>query len=294
MELHQLLYLVAVAEESSFSRAAERVGVAQPSLSQQVKKLEEELGTPLLDRLPRRVVPTAAGERLLEHARRVLAELADARRALADARDGPAAGPLCVGAIPTMAPYLLPDAVRRFSAKFPDVEVTVVEDVTARLGAMLERGELDLAVMSDHDGGPTVHVEPIAAEPLCLLLPAKHKLAAQRAVRWDALAHERFLVLQEMHCLGGQVAQVCQRRKVRPPVVMRGAQLSTIAEMVSAGLGVSVVPAMMAKADRSPTRLTRPFVGEQPTRPICVARSLLRYRTRAARAFEQVLRQRAG
>jgi LysR family hydrogen peroxide-inducible transcriptional activator len=294
MEIHQLQYLVAVAEESSFSRAADRVGVAQPSLSQQIKKLEEELGTPLFDRLPRRVIPTAAGEKLLDHARRVLAELADARRALADARDGVIAGTIVVGAIPTMAPYLLPDAIRHFSAKYPKVEVIVVEDVTARLGTMLEHGELDLAVMSDFDGGPTVHVEPIAEEPLCLMVPARHKLSQHKQVKWEWLTDERFLVLQDMHCLSGQVAHVCQRRKVRPPVVMRGAQLSTIAEMISAGLGVSVVPAMMARGDNCPTRVTRAFAGEQPKRAICIARSILRYRTQAARAFEQVVRQRAG
>jgi LysR family hydrogen peroxide-inducible transcriptional activator len=293
MEVHQLVYLVAVAEEASFSRAAERVGVAQPSLSQQIRKLEDELGTPLFDRLPRRVVPTAAGERLLGHARRVLAELADARRGLADAA-GTVCGSLTVGAIPTIAPYLLPQALRRFAADHPDVRVEVVEDVTARLLAMVERGDLDVAVMSDADGGPTVHVEPIGAEPLHVLLPADHPLAKRKSVPWPLLADERFLALQEMHCLSGQVAHVCQRRQVRPPVVMRGVQLSTLAEMVSAGLGVSVVPAMMARLDACPTRVTRPFATDPPARRICLARSLLRYRTRAARAFEQVVQDLLG
>ena len=283
MEVNQLVYLVAVAEEASFSRAADRLGVAQPSLSQQIKKLEDELGTPLLDRLPRRVVPTAAGERLLGHARRILAELSDAR--------GEAGGTLVVGAIPTIAPYLLPDVIRRFADRHPKVGVEVVEDVTGRLVAMLDRGELDLAVLSTHDGGQTLHCERVGQEELTLLLPAGHPLARGKTVRWDALTGERFLVLQEMHCLSGQVAHVCQQRKLRPEVAMRGAQLATIAEMVSAGLGVSVVPAMMAGRDASATRVTRRFAGEQPTREICLAWSLLRYRTQAAKAFEQVVRE---
>ena len=294
MEIHQLTYLVAVAEEQSFSRAAERVGVAQPSLSQQIRKLEDEVGTPLLDRLPRRVIPTAAGELLLEHARRVLSELADARRRLADVA-GVVAGRVSIGAIPTIAPYLLPDVMKRFATRHPDVQVEVVEDVTARLATLLERGELDVAIMSDFEGGPTIHVEPIATEPLLVLLPAKHPLAERKSIPWPVLAAERVLVLHEMHCLSGQVSQVCQRRKVRPPVVMRGAQLSTIAAMVSAGLGVSMVPAMMAKSDHHPSRVTRPFAGgDEPTRKICIARSLLRYRTHAAKALEQVVRQRVG
>lgn len=290
MEVHQLVYVVAVAEEANFSRAAERVGVAQPSLSQQIKKLEDELGTPLFDRLPRRVVTTAAGEQLLAHARRILAELADARRRMSDAR-GEVAGPLTVGAIPTVAPYLLPDVVRRFADRHPGVQVEVVEDVTARLAAMLDRGELDLAILSTHAGGPALHCERVGEEELVLLLPAGHRLARGKSVRWDALADERFLVLQEMHCLSGQVAHVCQRMRLRPEVAMRGAQLATVAEMVSAGLGVSVVPAMMAGRDRDPTRVTRRFAGEQPTREICLAWSLLRYRTQAAKAFEQQVRE---
>lgn len=291
MEINQLAYLVAIAEEASFSRAAERLGVAQPSISQQVKKLEDELGTPLLDRLPRRVVPTAAGERLLEHARRILAELSDARRRLTDSAET-VSGSLTIGAIPTIAPYLLPDLLKRFSSQYPDVQVDVVEDVTARLATMIEHGELDLAILSTLEGGPTVHVETIGHESLQLLLPKNHRLCKRRNVPWSELVDERFLVLQEMHCLSGQVSHMCQRRKVRPNVVMRGAQLSTIAEMVSAGLGVSVVPAMMVSRDKSASRISLPFAGEEPTRELCVAWSLLRYRTQAARAMEQTIRQR--
>jgi len=291
MEINQLVYLVAIAEEASFSRAAERLGVAQPSISQQVKKLEEEVGTPLLDRLPRRVVPTAAGERLLEHARKILTELSDARRRLADSTDT-VSGALTIGAIPTIAPFLLPDVLKHFAAKYPDVQVDVVEDVTARLASMLEHGDLDLAILSTLDGGPTIHVETIGSESLQLLLPRDHRLSKRRHVPWSDLADERFLVLQEMHCLAGQVSQVCQRRKLRPNVVMRGAQLSTIAEMVSAGLGVSVVPAMMVRHDKGRNRVSLPFAGEEPTREICLAWGLLRYRTQAARAMEQTIRQR--
>lgn len=291
MEINQLVYLVAIVEEASFSRAADRLGVAQPSISQQIKKLEDEVGTPLLDRLPRKVVPTAAGERLLEHARRILAELADARRRLNDSSEN-VSGTLKVGAIPTIAPYLLPDVLKHFSSRFPEVHVDVVEDVTARLASLVEQGELDLAILSNLDGGPTLHVETIGKEPLHLLLPRSHRLVKKKNIPWSELTDERFLVLHEMHCLSGQVSHVCQRRKLRPNVVMRGAQLSTIAEMVSAGLGISVVPEMMARHDKNAARISLPFAGEEPTRDICLAWSLLRYRTQAARAMEQTIRQR--
>jgi LysR family hydrogen peroxide-inducible transcriptional activator len=300
MEIHQLEYLTAVAEEGSISRAARRVGVAQPSLSQQVKKLEDELGHRLLDRLPKGVVPTEAGRQLLEHARRVLAEIADARRRIGDT-PGLVTGSLAVGAIPTMAPFLLPDVLRRFARRHPNVRLTVVEDVTDRLLGALERGEIDVAVLSAAHAPATVHVDRIAREPLRLLLPAKHPLGqspAKRrtrpeapAVPWRAMADERMIVLQEMHCLAGQVSRFCDRTGVRPPVFMRGAQLSTVAAMVAAGLGVSVVPEMMCRAATWPGCAIRRIAGESPTRDICLAWSLLRYRTNAARAFDDLLRR---
>jgi LysR family hydrogen peroxide-inducible transcriptional activator len=293
MDLQQLRYLVAVADEANFSRAAERLGVAQPSLSQQIKKLEGAVGRPLLDRLPKRVVPTQAGERLLAHARRILAEVSDAERQLAEGA-GQVAGTVAVGAIPTIAPFVLPRVLRRMNERYPDVEVRIVEDVTARLVDAVERGELDVAVISGPEGARALHVEKLAEEPLQLLVPAGHRLARRPAVTWAALARERFLVLHEMHCLSGQVSRVCERMRLRPPVVMRGAHLFTIGAMVSAGLGVSVVPTMMALEDRTGRCAYVPFARNPPRREITAAWSLLRYRTNAARAFVALLGKELG
>jgi LysR family hydrogen peroxide-inducible transcriptional activator len=291
MDVHQLKYVVALADEASFSRAAARLGVAQPSLSQQIKKLESDIGRPLFDRLPRRVVPTQAGQRLVERARLILAQLADAQRQVQEGDGGQEAvgGVLSVGAIPTIAPFVLPPVLSRMQAKFPAVELRIVEDVTDRLVEMVASGELDLAILSAHDGGRTVHVERIATEPLWLMVPPGHKLAGQKRVPWARLADERLLVLHEMHCLSGQVTQLCERRHLRPAVVMRGAQLATIAAMVCAGLGVSIVPDLLRARDRTGNCVYVPFADDPPRRDLCVAWSLLRYRTNASRAFVELL-----
>ncbi|HYE21950.1 MAG TPA: hydrogen peroxide-inducible genes activator [Tepidisphaeraceae bacterium] len=293
MDLHHLRYVVALAEEASFSRAAARLGVAQPSLSQQIKKLEADVGRPLFDRLPRRVVPTQAGQRLVEHARLILAHFADAVRHVGET-DGQVAGPVAVGAIPTIAPFVLPGLLTELARKHPAVRPQVVEDVTDRLIEMVERGDLDVAILSTHPGGRTVHVERIATEPLLLVVGPRHRLAKAKSVAPDQLAGERLLVLHEMHCLSGQVRKVCDRRRLSPAVVMRGAQLATIAGMVGAGLGVSIVPEMMRRAGGAGRCAFVRLGKEEPTREICAAWSLLRYRTGAARAVVDLLRARLG
>jgi LysR family hydrogen peroxide-inducible transcriptional activator len=290
MEIHQLRYLVALAEEASFSRAATRLGVAQPSLSQQIKKLESDLGRPLVDRLPGRVVPTAAGHRLLAQARLILAHVADAQRQLGDA-DGQPTGSLAVGAIPTIAPFVLPAVLAEFARRFPAVQTRIVEDVTDRLVEMVERGDLDLAILSTHGGGRTVHVEPLATEPLWLMVAPDHRLAKRKTVAWSEISKERLLVLHEMHCLSGQVSRLCKRREVTAPVVMRGAQLATIAAMVGRGLGVSIVPEMMRAADASHTGVYVRLAPHAPRRELAVAWSLLRYRSTASRALVEILRE---
>jgi LysR family hydrogen peroxide-inducible transcriptional activator len=289
MEIHQLEYLIAIAEEGSFTRAAERLLVAQPSLSQQIKKLEQEVGRPLFDRLPRGVVLTEAGYRLLEHARRVLSEMNDGKRRVAEVGDQ-VAGALTVGAIPTIAPFLLPAAVSAFLRRWPGVAFTVIEDVTAKLLDGLERGELDLAIMSSAEHLPTIHLETVATEPLLLVVAKGHRLARRREVVWPDVEEERFLVLQDMHCLTGQVLQFCGAHGARPRIAARGAQLSTIAAMVSAGLGVSMVPKMFRDADSASDRAYLPFAQPGPTRDLCLAWSLRRYRTNAARALAETVR----
>jgi LysR family hydrogen peroxide-inducible transcriptional activator len=291
MELHQLEYLVALAEEGSFTRAAERLAIAQPSLSQQIQKLEREIGQPLFDRLPRGVTATEAGQNLLIHARRILAQIEDAKRQAGEQR-GAVSGALTIGAIPTIAPYLLPEVMKAFAADHPDVRLELVEDVTARLLEQLDHGRLDFAVMSDADPGRSLILEEIGREPLLLLLPEKHRLAKRRAIAWADIHDDHFLILHEMHCLTGQVMLFCRPQGLKPTIAARGAQLSTLAEMISAGLGVSVVPTMMKSHDAGAGRVYRPFASDPPDRAICVAWSLFRYRTNAARAFVKVLKER--
>ena len=291
MELRQLEYLVAVVEAESFSRAARDLGVAQPSISEQIRKLERELRQPLLDRLPRRVVPTPAGQQLVEHARRILAEVAEAKRRAGEAARGRLSGRLAIGAIPTIAPFLLPRLVPAFERRHPQVELVVSEDTTSRLVEHLIRGDLDLALASTVPTTPHLQVDEITSEPLLLMLLSRHRLARARKVDPARLAGERFVALHEMHCLADQSARFCLQRELRPPVVMHGSNLFTLSAMVAIGMGVSLVPQMMntgAEGGQCAVRgcAFRGFAGDEtPSRPLTLLWPLLRYRTRAARAF---------
>ncbi|MCC7374870.1 MAG: LysR family transcriptional regulator [Verrucomicrobiales bacterium] len=288
MELHQLRYFVAVADEGNFSRAAAREHVAQPSLSQQIQKLEFEVGQPLFDRLPRRVILTQAGEQLLVHAKRVLAEIADARSALS--LRGELAGTVSLGIIPTIAPFVLPRLIAGLTARHPRITLDVTEDVTSGLLRRLEVGDLDLALVSTLPPSTTLHVDPVAMETLVVLLHARSPLAAKRTLTWRHLAAERFLVLQDMHCLSGQVAQVCAKHQVHPHVVFHGSQLETIARLVTAGMGLSLVPTMMAVHDRDPDRLYRPLGTPEPARPLNLAWNHHRYRHPRAQAVATIIK----
>src|SRR5256714_308833 len=251
MEIHQLRYFVAVAEEGSFSRAAGKVRVAQPSLSQQIRKLEAEVGQPLFDRLPRSVVLTEAGRCLIDYARQILASIGDARRCV-DELKGKIAGDVAVGAIPTIAPYVLPELVVTFQQHYPDVTLHIVEDVTAGIVRRIEAGELDVALASTCQKSPSLGVEPFGAEPLLALVPEAHSLAKQSEITFDDLKSQRFLLLHEMHCLTQQVHHQLESRRLHPEIALAGSQLSTIANMVAAGNGGSIVPPIMVRHQTPP------------------------------------------
>lgn len=286
MEIHQLRYFVAVAEEGNFSHAAEREHVSQPSLSQQIHKLEDELGQQLFDRLPRSVVLTEAGRTFLGYARQILADIGDARRSVA-ALEGEVAGKLSVGAIPSIALYVLPRLISSFQQRYPKVTFELFEDLTDKLVQRLEDGSVDLVLASAGEGTPHLAQYSLGKEPLVLLLPEKHLLARKRAVRWSELAGEKFLLLHEVHSLAIHVRQLLAAHHLQPEVVLEGAQLATIAAMVAAGLGVTVVPEMMVRTDFVKGCVAVPFARPVPTRELVLLRNPARFESKAAAAFRE-------
>jgi LysR family hydrogen peroxide-inducible transcriptional activator len=286
MEIHQLRYFVAVAEEGSFSRAAAKVRVAQPSLSQQIRKLEAEVGQPLFDRLPRSVVLTEAGRCLIDYARQILTSIGDARRCVDELKDE-VSGRLAVGAIPTIAPYVLPDLVGKFQNHYPEVTLEIVEDVTKGITRRVEAGELDVALASTCQQTPTLRRESLGNEPLLALAPQGHPLAKKTLVGLDDLKSQRFLLLHEMHCLSQQVHHLLEVRRLRPEIALAGSQLGTIANMVAAGIGVSIVPQMMVKHQAIPGCVSLPFAPPVPERELNLLYNPLRFQSKAAAAFRR-------
>jgi LysR family hydrogen peroxide-inducible transcriptional activator len=286
VEIHQLRYFVAVAEEGSFSHAAEREHVSQPSLSQQIQKLEAELNQQLFDRLPRAVVLTAAGRSLLVYARQILTSLADASRAVA-ALEQEVAGRLSVGAVPSVALYVLPRLIREFQQRYPKVTFEVFEDTTDKLGHRLEDGTLDVVLASSGDEPPTLERHSLGKEPLLLLVPEKHRLARKKTIKWSDLAGEKFLLLHEVHSLAKKVRQLLAANRLNPEVVLQGAQLVTIASMVAAGLGVTVIPQMMVESEFTRGCVAVPFARPVPTRELTLLRNPLRFESKAAAAFRK-------
>jgi LysR family hydrogen peroxide-inducible transcriptional activator len=286
VEIHQLRYFVAVAEEGSFSRAAAKVRVSQPSLSQQIRKLEAEVGQPLFDRLPRSVVLTEAGRCFIDYARQILASIGDARRCV-DELKGEVAGRLAVGAIPTIAPYLLPELVVTFQKHYPQVTLEIVEDVTDGVTRRIEAGELDVALASTCQQSPTLRRESLGSEPLLALVSEGHPLAKKTSVEFDDLKSQRFLLLHEMHCLSQQVNHLLEARRLRPEIALAGSQLGTIANMVAAAIGVSIVPQMMVKHHATPGCVSLPFASPVPERELNLLYNPLRFQSKAAAAFRR-------
>jgi LysR family hydrogen peroxide-inducible transcriptional activator len=288
MELHQLKYFVAAAESGNVTRAAARCHVAQPSMSQQIKKLEDDLGVSLFDRLGRGIVLTDAGRALLPRARRIMSEVRETEANLKREADD-CHGMLMVGAIPTMAPYLLPPAVGRLRAEHPECQVSVREDLTENLVEALADNEIDCALVSTPLQHELLEVEVLADEELLVVVPSDHPAAGRKELSPQEISGQPTITLEEMHCLGRQIQGFCATRRIVPRVICRTTQLSTIIELVVLGMGVSLVPEMAAKADRSGRcRYLRVRPGK-PVRQIGVAWRRGRVKPRAAVHFVQTI-----
>ena len=242
VSLRQLQYVVAVADTLGFHRAAARCHVSQPSLSAQVKQLEDVLGVAIFERDRRRVLVTPAGEAVVARARRALREVEDLVATVAHLRD-PLAGPVRLGVIPTIAPYALPEVVPSVHAAYPALKLIFREEKTESVVAGLRAGTLDLGLVAlEADLGELEHAV-VAVDPFVAALPSEHRLAKKKTVTEDDLDGETVLLLDDGHCLRSQALAVCTRAGAEESE-LRATSLSTLAQMVSGGAGVTLLPAI--------------------------------------------------
>jgi len=291
MEIHQLRYFCAVARHGTFTRASEVEHVAQPSLSQQILKLEAELGSRLFDRLPRSAKLTVFGQAFLPKAERILRELNEAKTELLEMA-GNEKGDVVVGIIPTIAAYLLPKLLKGFSARHPMITVNVVEDITPTLLQRLRDGTIDMAVVAVPIAGSDLSTGELFEEKFYAVLPERHPRAKQSSLSLAELNREPFLLLKEGHCFRDSVIAACHKSKMSPSVVFESGQFGTILAMVSAGMGVSAVPAMAVQPH--PGCKFVPISGKHSTRKVGIVTLRHHYETRARRLLMQQMRDACG
>lgn len=269
--LRQLQYVLAVAEHRNFRRAAEACAIAQPSLSTQVAQVEAALGITLFERLPRGVVVTAAGESVIERARRLLLD-ADDLVVTAEQKRDPLAATLRIGVIPTVAPYLLPELAPVLHRKYPRLQLLWIEEKTRELVVRIESGELDAGILAlESDLGELEH-EPLGRDAFFLTLPKGHRLARSTApARITDLEGETVLLLDDGHCFRDQALAVC-KRAAAGEASMRATSLSTLAQMVAGGAAITLLPMIALKTEnRARALVARPFGPRGPYRTLALA-----------------------
>jgi LysR family hydrogen peroxide-inducible transcriptional activator len=269
--VRQLEYVVAVARSLNFRQAAKHCRVSQPALSAQIARLERSLGVILFERDKKHVLLTPVGHEVATRARRLLSELDDLVQA-AESHGAPLAGSLRLGVIPTIAPYLMPRALEVFRDRFEQLELFFKEEQTARLLDLLHDGKLDLLVLALEAELGDVETEAVMRDPFVFAASSNHPLCRHKSIREHDLEGERVLLLEDGHCLKDQAWAICRARGASGIVDFRASSLSTLAQMVSAGNGVTLLPMLSLPSEtRLPGLVVRPFAKPIPYRTIGLA-----------------------
>lgn len=288
MELHQLKYLVAVADTGNFTRAAERCNVTQPSLSQQIINLEQEVGHKLFHRLGRKAVLTEAGTAFLDRARKILFEVENAAREL---RDHPnLERRITVGAVQTVMPYLMVQVIARAHTELPNLSVDAREDFRVDLVRAVIDGDLDLAVVPLPVEDPRVSIEEILTEPLLLVVGKDHPIARRSEISINEIAEENFISMGTSSTLAEQIRVFFGGNNFTPRIGFRCAQVRTVKLLVSMGLGISILP-QIARQEHDRDLVYLRLTGAEPTRSLAVIRHMQRYQSRGAEQFLALLRK---
>lgn len=266
MNLRDLRYLVAVAEHRHFGRAAAACFVSQPTLSTQIRKLEEELGVVLFERTNRQVMPTAVGERVVAQAQRVLREVNQLLH-IAEEHKDPYGGDFRLGIIPTVAPYLLPKILGPIKKAFPKLRIQLTEGQTAVITRMLREGELDAVILALPIDEENVKQVKLYTEPFYFAASRNHPKASRKSVTLDDLDHERVLLLEDGHCLRDQALEICHSHNAVENTNFRATSIETLRQMVAANVGITLMPELAITHRNGPVRYL-PFKGDEPHRDI--------------------------
>lgn len=284
--MDQLMYFQGVAETCNFTHAAERLNLSQSALSRAIQRLEDEVGQPLFERKPRSVELTDAGLIFQSRAEQILLIVEDMKAEISD--DGQT-GRLRIGAIPTIAPYFLPDLLRQFADQYPKANLVVQEDTTDNLVRRCKQGELDVAIVALPIPAKYVEIDNLFEEELFLVLPPEHPLTQKKQIRLSDIQHEPFVLLNEAHCLSDNIVSFCRQRSVHPLAVERANQLAMVQELVALSHGISLIPEMAKKLDKTERRVYRSLSGVKPKRTVVAIWNPYRFQSQLLIHFREAI-----
>lgn len=270
MELRQIRYVMMVAQEKSFSRAAEKLHLAQPSLSQQIAKLERECEVILFHRLPQRVELTDAGNRFIQLANELIVKADELEREMHQFAEGNA-GRIVVGSLPITGAFVLPEAFSAFTKRYPRIEVTLIEETSSNLEQMLVHGKLDMSLLTMPIQHPALVTTPVLQEEIYLSLPPQHPLAKEQAVDIKSLEEEPFILLKEGQGFRTISLLLCEQAGFTPKVVFESSNIQTVQALVASGMGVSFAPHMITGVMNGNVSPAYVHLSTHPNRTLVVA-----------------------
>ena len=269
MNIRDLKYLLALAEHQHFGRAADASFVSQPTLSTQIKKLEDELNLALFERDNKNVMVTDAGQEIVNRARKIIAGIDDIKSYAARQSD-PLSGDFKLGAIPTIGPYLFPKILPKLVKAFPKLNLQLHEAQTAVLTEKLERGEIDAAIMAVPVASEKLIYDDLYDESFMLAMPKGHHLEKNKSISMEAIAKEQVLLLEEGHCLRDQALDYCHVSGTKESEGFRATSMETLKQMVAIGAGITFMPEMIVSANTMPNIVARPFSKKPPSRKVAM------------------------
>ncbi|MGI9294721.1 MAG: LysR family transcriptional regulator [Pseudomonadales bacterium] len=291
MHLHQLKYFVSIVDTGSVTKAAEHCFISQPSISQQIHKLEEGIGKQLFSRVKGKLVLTDPGQVMYEQAQKILTDVEEAKRRVSDFDDS-GGGSVAIGILPTLAPFILPSTLLALSKKYPEALVTVREEVSEAIVDAAGRGELDILIEVLPFDETHLNVERLFSDEFYVAVHRDSPLAKLSVVPIDALEGEPFILLEDIHCLARQIEQYCFKERFMPKVLFQASQLATVKQLIELQYGISILPSICFDNDPDSTIRYIKIKGGTPKREVVVATAKDRYLSPAAEYFVSIVKER--